>query len=693
VTERTVRRLAAVAALAIVAMTLASGLFLFWFNRRVLYGNDVTLWIIFSATAIAYAIAGYAIIRRSAAHTIGWLCLFVGGVLELSLVLSMYGIYAIAVAPGSLPGPALALALAQPTPVIFIGGLALILLLFPTGHPVGPRWRWIVGSTVAGLAIAFLSIFEPQTITDIWSDELSHAGVSAIDPVGISALRGPMQVLGPVAGILLAVGSVAAVVSLFVRRRHASLEERQQIRWLALVGGAAVLWIVVMLPLAAISDPALDDTIGAAFWIVITPLVALGPPIAIGIGIVRYRLYDIDVVIRKTVVVAVIAFVLTALYIAVLAVATVAPISRAAIAILLVAITFNPVRRAARAIGDRVAYGARASNYEVLSDFSERIAETYAADDVLPRMASVLASGTGADTATVWLRVGSELRPVASVGATEDRQPLAIASDALPELPGDATEIRQGGELLGALSVVMPANDPLDHARRSLLQDMAAQAGLVLRNARLIEELRASRQRLVAAQDEERRRLERNIHDGAQQQLVALRVQLKLARTMLERDADRAGTMLDRLEGATTQALEDLRDLARGIYPPLLADRGLPSALEAQARKAALPVDVRSEGVGRYGQDVEAAVYFCALEALNNIAKYAEASRATVELAQANGSLSFTVKDDGAGFDTTATGYGTGLQGMADRLDAIGGSLRVASEPGRGTTVTGVVPV
>jgi signal transduction histidine kinase len=497
-----------------------------------------------------------------------------------------------------------------------------------------------------------------------------------------------------VGGLLLAIASVAAVASLFVRRRRATPDEREQIRWLAFVGGAAVAWILVMLPIMLLTDrPNEDGPAGMLFWLVITPLVALGPPIAIGIGIVRYRLYDIDVVIRKTVIVAVVGVTITVLYLLLLAVATLAPVSRAAVALVLVAVTFNPVRRAARSVGDRVAYGKRASSYEVLSDFSERIADTYAADDVLPRMAAVLASGTAATSATVWLRVGAELRPAATFGDDSSMVAVGLSADDLPALPGDPIEIRHGGELLGALSVVMPPNDPLDHARQALMRDMAAQAGLVLRNARLIEELRASRQRLVAAQDEERRKLERNIHDGAQQQLVALSVQLKLARTMLDRDVAAAGALLEQLGGATTQALEDLRDLARGIYPPLLADQGLAAALEAQARKAAIPIEVRSDGVGRYGQDIEAAVYFCTLEALNNVAKYARASAATVALAQTNGSLSFRVTDDGEGFDAVATNYGTGLQGMADRLDAIGGELRVSSEPGRGTTVTGTVPV
>jgi signal transduction histidine kinase len=140
-------------------------------------------------------------------------------------------------------------------------------------------------------------------------------------------------------------------------------------------------------------------------------------------------------------------------------------------------------------------------------------------------------------------------------------------------------------------------------------------------------------------------------------------------------------------------ALENLRDLARGIYPPLLADRGLPAALEAQARRGSVPVQFETDGVGRYPQEVESAAYFCVLEALNNVAKYADASRAKIQLSERDGRLTFEVADDGAGFDVEETSSGTGLQGMADRLDAIGGTLEVRSEPGGGTTVAGRIPV
>jgi len=249
------------------------------------------------------------------------------------------------------------------------------------------------------------------------------------------------------------------------------------------------------------------------------------------------------------------------------------------------------------------------------------------------------------------------------------------------------------GEQLGALAVSMPPSEPMNPGTRQLVDDLASQAGLVLRNVKLIEELKASRQRLVAAQDEERRKLERNIHDGAQQQLVALQVRQRLAEQLVERDPVRVKEMLAQLQVDTGAALDDLRDLARGIYPPLLADRGLAAALEAQARKSSVPVAVEAEGIERLPQEVEAAVYFSVLEALQNTAKYAEASSARVVLAREPDALRFEVADDGRGFDPAANGHGSGLQGISDRLGALDGAMEVESTPGAGTVIRGRIPV
>jgi signal transduction histidine kinase len=332
----------------------------------------------------------------------------------------------------------------------------------------------------------------------------------------------------------------------------------------------------------------------------------------------------------------------------------------------------------------------------VLSEFSERLSETYATDDVLPRMAAIVGHAARAREVRVWLRVGGVYRVTASWPLDSPAMdPVADPGDALPAFlgVGHRTEVRDRGELLGAITASFHANDPIDPARERLIRDMAAQAGLVLRNVGLIENLRASRQRMVAAQDEGRRRLERNIHDGAQQQLVALSVKTRLADTLIDRDTAKAHEMLAQIQADTNDALETLRDLARGIYPPLLADKGLAVALAAQGRKVAVPVSLDADGVGRYPAEAEATVYFCVLEAMQNVSKYAQASGIELLLRTSDGSLTFEVRDDGVGFDPQTHTPGTGIQGMQDRLDAVGGSLLVTSTPGDGTVVTGSVPV
>jgi signal transduction histidine kinase len=317
-------------------------------------------------------------------------------------------------------------------------------------------------------------------------------------------------------------------------------------------------------------------------------------------------------------------------------------------------------------------------------------------------MARVLAEGTGAERAGVWLRAGEVVRQAASwpQDSTSSEQ-ASLTMGALPDLPGAdrAVAVQHQGELLGALTVTKRSGESLTPVEEKLLLDLASQAGLVLKNVgltdellRRLEDLRASRQRLVAAQDDERRRLERNLHDGAQQNLVALKVKLGLAEMFAEKDPARAKQTLAELKVDTDEALETLRDLARGIYPPLLADKGLVAALESQARKATLPVEVDADGVGRYPQEVEAAVYFCCLEALQNVQKYAEATHAVLKLDGLDGGLTFAVTDDGQGFDGASIERGAGLTNMTDRIDALGGRLEVSSTPGRGTRIRGSVP-
>jgi signal transduction histidine kinase len=386
-------------------------------------------------------------------------------------------------------------------------------------------------------------------------------------------------------------------------------------------------------------------------------------------------------------------------------------LSLSIVATALVAVAFRPAREVAARWASRLVYGNRATPYQILARFSEDVAGTFATEDVLPRMAQVVAEGTGADRAEVWLRIGETLQLSASWPAAVGlpSPPVRLSGDDVTVIPsgGAVLPVFHHDELLGALAVTKPTGEAFDPGREKLLADLAAQAGLVLRNVRLTAELQAhvdeisrqahrlreSRKRIVAAQDAERRRLERNIHDGAQQHLVALAVRIRMATGVAATDPSRAREMVAKLRSQAAEARQTLRDLGRGIYPRLLADRGLATALASQASKLPMVVEVEAEGLGRYPAEIEAAAYFSCLEALQNVAKYAEASRTVVRLDERDGALSFSVVDDGSGFDTSLGAKGSGLQNIADRVEALGGSLQIVSAPGEGTSVLGRIPL
>ncbi len=634
---------------------------------------------------------GVLIIWRRSTNWAGWLFLVTGAPFPLLIFTQGLVLYGLRADPGSVPLIGVWATIGE-FALYPIALVPLLFLLYPDGRVPSPRWRWVVAALVGGTALAFVAFtLRPGPFNNWVAD-----GIVYENPVGVEAFTW--------AGSVIAVGSIAALVASLLtvvgfvgRFRRSSGEERQQMRVLAFVATLAATGFVLFVLLILVGSVfGLDDEADSGDWIfglvfALTALtIVIGIPVAYLVAIFRYRLWDLDVVIKKTVVFGVVATGLTLLVLlvvlAVPALTVGTGLSGWEVGLLVfgvaIGVLFGPLRRWARRLADRIVYRKRATPYEVLTAFSERIGETYSTEDVLPRMVQVLASGTGATSARVLLRIGGELRAVA-------RWPEEATTDTGTEYVVPVTHL---GEELGALAVRMPANDPMDPGKEKLVADLAAQTGLVLRNVRLIEDLRASRQRLVAAQDDERRKLERNIHDGAQQQLVALQVKQRLVEGLVERDPARAREMLTQLQAETGAALEDLRDLARGIYPPLLADKGLAAALEAQARKSPVPVSVDPDGVGRFAQEIESAVYFCTLEALNNVAKYADATAVRVTLKHEDERLSFSVIDDGRGFDPASTGHGTGLQGMADRLEAIGGDLRVESAPDGGTTVTGGVP-
>jgi signal transduction histidine kinase len=639
---------------------------------------------LFTVTFLGFGLTGSLVASRRPDNSIGWLLLGTAlGLVTLGLS-TQYATYAVQTDPGALPGGVWAAWVISWAWGAVIGPMVTFLfLLFPDGHVPSRRWRpvaWVAGVDLAIIAVA--GMVNPN----------ADSGLPAGNPIGIEAAGKAVDALIGVAFLILLVVALLSVASLIVRFRRSRGDERQQIKLFAFAAGLLAGWLT----LTSIGEAARIS------WLVDSPLITvlsivafLALPAAVGAAILKYRLYELDLVIRKTVVFGLLALFMTLVYAAVVGgigalVGSTSNTTLSFVAAAALAVLFQPARERARRIADRLVYGKRATPYEVLAEFSGRVGEAYSTDDVLPRMAQLLAEGTGATSATVWLRVGGEVRPTASWPEGRRDDPLALEGETLPTFQNqDAVEVQHQGQLLGALTVTMPHADPMNPAKEKLVRDLAGQAGLVLRNVRLIEELRASRQRLVAAQDEERRRLERNLHDGAQQQLVALSVRLRLAESLAERDPAETKAMLSALQAETGEALENLRDLARGIYPPLLADQGLPAALQAQARKAPVPVEVRSDGVGRLPKEVEAAVYFCCLEALQNVAKYAHATHAEVRLSASGEELAFEVTDDGDGFDTGTMPPGSGLQGMADRLEALGGILEVRSEPGAGTTVTG----
>ncbi len=385
------------------------------------------------------------------------------------------------------------------------------------------------------------------------------------------------------------------------------------------------------------------------------------------------------------------------------------PLALSVLATVLVAVSLEPLAARLEPALRRLTGAAPSTPYEVLRRFSAQVGEVHALEEVAPRMAHVLASGTGAALTEVWVAVGPGLERVAAWPPdTPEHTSLRVLPDRRLVTSGEddlAVPVSSGAVLLGAL-VVRPAAEPLTSVERRLVADLAAQAGLVLRNVAVATDLQvriaqssaqaaqvtASRARLVAAQDATRQRLERDIHDGAQQHLVALVVNLRLVRTLLGRAPAAAADLLPGLRSAVARTETALHDLVRGVYPRVLTEAGLLAALQEAATTAPVPVRVLGEPARR-PEPVEAAVWFCCLEALQNAVKHAGATCVTIELSdEADGGLAFTVSDDGAGFDPDTVRDGSGLHGMADRLEPLGGAVQVRSAPGAGTVVRGRLP-
>ncbi|HEY7400505.1 MAG TPA: histidine kinase, partial [Actinomycetota bacterium] len=563
---------------------------------------------------LPFGLVGALIFSRQPGNPIGSIFLVTGIGMAIGITSFEYVIYADLTNPGSLRGVDWALRVSLWLSVVPLAAYLLLFLLFPDGHL--PSRRWLA---VAGLALVSMTWLEANNV--------------APETIPFE----PARALATAAMVL------CAAAPLF-RYRVAGAEEREQIRWFAFAALPAVAFLGGQLYI----NP-------TDLYLVPALLTTAAVPFATAVAIFRHRLYDIDLIVNRALVYGGLAAFVSIVYVLIVVVVGAfvgATEFLSLVATGIVAVAFQSVYHRMQAVARRWVYGDRATPYETLASLSGRLAESYSIEGILPTMARVLANGTGATRAEVWLRVGSELRPAASwppenggtsspVPVREDTHPR-IATATRIEAATREADVRHQGELLGAFVVTKPPNDPFTSAEEKLLADLSSQAGLVLRNAVLIADLRASRQRLVSAQDEERRKIERNLHDGAQQQLVALAVKMRLIEGMANKESEhQLAELAHGLVGEIGDALESLRELAHGIYPPLLADQGLAAALSSQARKATIPVDVDADGLGRYPQEVEAAVYFCCLEALQNVGKYANATAARITLAEAAGVLRF----------------------------------------------------
>jgi signal transduction histidine kinase len=559
---------------------------------------------------------------------------------------------------------------------------------------------------------------------------VTRVAVAVLTGGGIAAVVGLHD---EVPAVLLAVGlAVTMVAGLVVYRmqyRSATAVDRARLQWVA--------WGLVVFAAIASAAWLLDTLLGWPGHVAdIAVCASLMLPLALALGSFESIAGQVDRMLVGSIEAGGIVLMIGAVYLLVVLGFGNAPdhaqrrvLGLSMIAAGIASLAYLPVRARLADFANRRVYGQRRAPDEALQTFGARMSRAIALDELMLQLAESLHRSMRLVAAEVWTGTDGLLERAAAV---PDRGPtrIRLTAEELPVvarshvsgnawmqvwLPGVLAEhenrivrvapMAHSGELLGLLVCARAEGDTaFTEEEERVLTELARQVGLGLHNSRLdsalqasLDDLRiandqlsASRARIVAAADQSRRKIERDLHDGAQQHLVALAVKLGLARQMLEADPAAVATLLEELRGDAQATLTELRELAHGIYPPLLMDRGLPEALRAAANRAVLPTEVAAD-VGRYEPEVEAAVYFCCLEAMQNAGKYAgEGARITVTVSASEDELRFEVADDGPGFDAThAARTGHGFVNMADRLGAIGGALDVDSAPGTGTRIRG----
>lgn len=563
-------------------------------------------------------------------------------------------------------------------------------LLSPDGRLPSPRWRWRWLGLTSGFVIAIL------TAISAW---FSRPGSSLEYLANYPEPFGTIEEFSYLAVFVLILASVASLVA---RYRRSSGGARHQIRVVA--WGGLSLFVFMMASLGV--DIANENTL------LIEPLLLLAGQVlfvaAFIVAISKYRLYDVDLIISKAVTFLALAAFIGAVYVSLVVVVsgTIDGGSNLVVSIAVttvVAIAFQPVRRIVQRAANRFVYGRRATPYEVLAGFAKRTARS-TDEELVERVPRLIVEGTSAATATLWLQTDHGLRMGSTWPQTEDADaPVTATITGVTQFVDPAADqsipISDRGDLLGGLSLVIARGETITRADEALIADLAAGLGVALRNARRttqlreqVAELRASRERVLAVADDARRALERDLDSGPLQHLQAIKAGVGPIRQQVdETGVEKVGPILAALETETETAIQSIEDFANGVYPPLLEAAGLGAALQQQAEQAAIPISIHDYGVQRQPNEIETAVYFTVLEALQNTAKHANAEFASVSLTMPNGQLEFEVRDNGRGFDPSAPG-GSGLGGLKDRLEAVGGRIEIDSAPGQGTTIKGAVP-
>ena len=616
----------------------------------------------FSSTGVGFVLA-----TRRPGNSIGWILLANGLFFALGGVVAGYAEYAILGGHDSLPGADWAVAFDDRTwPLVFMGVTA-IAFVFPDGQVLEDR-RPAARLTAAAFAALLMAA--------IFSHDSFSAPFENVDnpiPAVPELVVLPLFVFGIVGSLA---GMVLAVLALRARMRAASGIERLQMRWLTFAAACIPPVIAICLLEAAITG---SD--GPATFIALS-FALTAVPVAIGIAVMRYRLYEIDRVVNRTLVYAALTATLAATFAAVSLLGGVGvgggSTLPTAAATLVVVLIFNPVRRRLQVAVDRRFNRAR---YEGLRRVEGFLSDLRSGNAAPEGAEATLAEALDDPTLQLLYWISPEAPSVASAG--RPRRP--------DEGPGRAaTPVTRGSLRLGT---VLHDAEIAEHP--DLLDSVIEAAGLAIEIGRLrvevrqrLAEVEESRARIVTAGIEERRRLERDLHDGAQQRLVSIGLDLRHVQNELSGEHGPAHTALDQVVSELAAAIRELRELARGIRPPAL-DEGLAAALEHLAARTPLPTAIEASP-GALDDEVEAAAYFFASEALTNTVKHSRATRASVTALRDNGDLVVSVSDDGGGGASAEPG--SGLEGIADRLAALGGRLTVSSPPGQGTTVSAHLP-